>query len=245
MADSGEKRKVEILSRAGKATGRYKDCFNYKDEENGEESWMDFGIDVSEMRELLEDEEIMITVSDEKTMDAKRKEIENWEKNAVYEEVEWQGQPIISTRWVVTEKRAKDRTTVKARLVARGFEEETDGTIITESPTCSKEALRLALTIMLMEKWTPHTIDIKAAYLQGQPISRDVYLQPPPEFFCGKVWKLKKTVYGLNDAARAWYEAVKKELVRLGMRPSKHEPAMFVFTKNSALEGMYCVPSCR
>ncbi len=94
---------------------------------------------------------------------------------------------------------------------------------------------------MLMEKWTPHTIDIKAAYLQGQQISRDVCLQPPPEFFCGKVWKLKKTVYGLNDAARAWYETVKKELVRLGMRQSKYEPAMFVFTKNSVLEGIVCL----
>ena len=241
LADSNEKINVKILSRAGKVTGRYRDCYNYCNEHNGQEDWMDFGKDVSDMREIREDEEIMITITDDKTMEAKRKEITNWEKNEVFEEVDWEGQPTISTRWVVTEKQNKDGRMIKARLVARGFEEHLGECVVTESPTCSKEALRLALSVMLMRDWKCNTIDIKAAYLQGQPISREVFLQPPPEFFRGKVWKLRKTVYGLNDAARAWYETVRDELLRLGMRVCQYEPAMFMLKKGGVLEGIICI----
>ena len=92
LADSDEKMNVRILSRAGKATGKYKDCYNYRNEGNGQESWIDFGKDVSGIREMLEDEEIMIMISDEKTMEAKRKEIESWIENEVFEEVDWERQ---------------------------------------------------------------------------------------------------------------------------------------------------------
>ena len=40
---------------------------------------------------------------------------------------------------------------------------------------------------------------------------------PPPEYFRGFLWKLKKTVYGLGDAACAWYLRVKTELLTLGV----------------------------
>ena len=241
LADSNEKINVRILGRAGKKTGKYKDCYNYCNEHNGQESWMDFCTDVSDIREIRDDEEIMITISDEKTMEAKRKEFENWERNEVFEEADWEGQPTISTRWVVTEKQNKNGRTVKARLVARGFEEHLGESVATESPTCSKEALRMALAVMLRKGWQCNTIDIKTAYLQGQPISREVFLRPPPEFFHGKVWKLKKTVYGLSDAARAWYETVREELVKLGMRVCQYEPAMFMFEKDGVLEGIICI----
>ncbi|KAK3894785.1 hypothetical protein Pcinc_001507 [Petrolisthes cinctipes] len=108
MADSKEKINVKILSRAGKATGKYKNCYNFRREQDGQESWMDFGKDVNNIREVRDDEEIMITITDEKTMEAKRKEIDNWKVNKVFEEVEYEGQATISTRWVVTEKHIKE-----------------------------------------------------------------------------------------------------------------------------------------
>ena len=66
----------------------------------------------------------------------------------MFKEVEWKAQDTISTRWVVTGKHKKEGKTVKARLVARGFEEELDENVATESSTCSREALRLTITIM-------------------------------------------------------------------------------------------------
>ena len=61
------------------------------------------------------------------------------------------------------------------------------------------------------------TTDIKAAFLQGTDIQRDIYVKPPKEANCpNSLWKLKKVVYGLNDAARNWFFSVKNELGRLG-----------------------------
>ena len=241
LADTQEKMNVKILSRAGKSTGKYKNCYNFRNEGNGQESWLDFGKDVTETREMQEDEEIMITISDERTMEAKKKEMASWIENEVFEEVECDGQPTISVRWIITEKMKKEGKIIKARLVARGFEEEYDENVAAESPTCSKEVLRMALTIMLRKGWSCNTIDIKSAFLQGHNIKREVYLQPPQEFFCGKVWRLRKTVYGLRDAARAWYDTVKAEMIKLGMRISKYDPALFMFFNGNSLEGIVCI----
>lgn len=67
---------IKILSRAGRATRKCKDCQNFRNEGSGEESWMDFNKDVCNMREMDNEEENMLTISSEETMKTKRKEIE-------------------------------------------------------------------------------------------------------------------------------------------------------------------------
>ena len=66
---------------------------------------------------MQEDEEIMISISDDRVMEAKRKEIESWIENDVFEEVEWEGQPMISVRWIVTEKMKKKGRRLKLDLL--------------------------------------------------------------------------------------------------------------------------------
>ena len=56
----------------------------------------------------------------------------------------------MTLRWVVTPKFIDGKPSVKARLVARGFEETQD--FRTDSPTCSKEGLRLSLTIIASKR---------------------------------------------------------------------------------------------
>ena len=69
--------------------------------------------------------------------------------------------------------------------------------------------------------------DIKAAFLQGRNIEPDVYLKPPIEVRKeGKIWKLKKVVYGLNDAARNWFHSVRRRLLELGCLQSKYDRAL-------------------
>ena len=55
---------------------------------------------------------------------AKVKELGNWKNNQVYTEVEDKNQVKISARWVVTAKVIGEDKIIKARLVARGFEDE-------------------------------------------------------------------------------------------------------------------------
>jgi len=170
---------------------------------------------------------------------AKESEMNNWRINEVYDKVENMGHEVISVRCVVTEKMNNWNNLIKARLVARGFEEDT-GSLRKDSPTCSKESVRLAIAIAVSKGWICHTVDIKAAYLQGSVIQH-VFLKPQPEYFNGKLWKLKKTVYGLCDAARAWYLRVKEELLRLKVTASSIEPATFSWKNDDLLEGIICV----
>ena len=101
---------------------------------------------------------------------AKERELNNWKKNDVYEVLPYTGQKCVSTRWVFTEKFIDGKKAVKARLVARGFEEETNFQV--DSPTCSKEALRLASTLMMTKGWKCNSIDVRAAFLQGKQLER-------------------------------------------------------------------------
>ena len=89
---------------------------------------------------------------------------------------------------------------MKARLCALGFEESAK--FRTDSPTCSREVVRFANCIIVTQGWILCSIDFKTAFLQGNSIEREVYLRPPVECKTGKVWRLKKTVYGLADALR-------------------------------------------
>ena len=159
---------------------------------------------------------------------AKLEEIQKWKEMDTFQEVENLGQPTISCRWVCTEKVKGNELSLKARLVARGFEEDTSQ-IKTDSPTCSKESIRLLLSILSSLHWTMFSIDIKSAYLQGHSIQRDIYLKPPKEANTNKIWKLKKNPYGLADAGRQWYVKVQKELSQLGAVQSRLDNAMFIW----------------
>ena len=240
--DNGSYISGKILGRAGKATStKYKNCFNVQKDTDNSVSWLDFEKDLVEVRNIPEDEETFLAYNSNAIHQAKQDEISNWVKNNVFEEVSFDNQKTISVRWVITEKMKDSKLVVKARLVARGFEEDTTN-IRKDSPTCSKESIRILVALSAAMKWKIHSLDIKSAYLQGNRIERDIYLKPPPEFASyNKVWKLKKTVYGLSDAARAWFLRVKNELIRMGIEISIVDPALFSWKFQGRLEGIICV----
>ena len=132
---------------------------------------------------------------------AKLIELANWKSFNVYEEIPNEVQSTMSTRWVLTEKMNDGQKIIKARLVARGFEENSEESA--DSPTANKESLRVFLAMTSTMGWEAKTIDIKAAFLLGEQIQREVLLKPSAEARAGKkMWRLKKCVHGLNDAAR-------------------------------------------
>ena len=140
----------------------------------------------------------------------------------------------ISVTWNITDEGDKK----KARLVARGFQEDPLQKTKTVSPTCRKESLRLLFTITASKKWTVKSIDISSAFLQGQQIERTVYLIPPREHKKKNVlWKLKKCVYGLSDAAKMWYETVKDKILEAKITKCPHDDALFYYI-DEELEGI-------
>ena len=238
--NTGELVSGTIISRAGKASGKYKNSYNIEKNDGSIENY-DMKKDFEHVDKISSEQEMLVLYNNEAVNQAKDKELKNWLHNEVFEEVESsEGQKVISVRWVITEKLQDGEKIVKARLVARGFEEDTEG-LRKDSPTCSREAVRLAVSLASTKSWKCHTLDVRAAYLQGNRIEREVFVKPPPEFDNGMVWKLKKTVYGLSDAARAWYLRVKSELQRLGVRMSKFDSALFSWYSGNDCHGVICV----
>ena len=125
---------------------------------------------------------------------------------------------------------------MKARLCARGYEEVES--FKTESQTCSRESVRLAITLIASNKWNLNAINIKTAFLQGKKIDWTVIIKPPKEAQTNKLWKLNKCVYGLADASRCWYLRLKEELLKLNVTVSKYDPGLFYYTKDNKLQGL-------
>ena len=207
---------AKVLSRAGKKGGKYSNWLNIQNVDK-EPTSIDFENDVVEWTlendntytDGSQNDEVLIATNEippADVMNAKASELNKWKLFNVYEEVKNDGQPTMSTRWVVTKKELE----TKARLVIRGFEE--DLLQPTDSPTAAKDTIRVFLSVCASIGWSVKSIDIKSAFLQGENITRDIFIYPPSEakVTLGHIWKLHKVVYGLNDASRNWYFSVRK-----------------------------------
>ena len=57
-------------------------------------------------------------------------------------------------------------------------------------------------------------MDVKSAFLNGY-IAEEVYIEQPPGFenykYSNHVFKLNKTLYGLKQAFKAWYEKLSSD----------------------------------
>ena len=237
-ADNGEIISGRILGRAGKSTGVHKHCYNIEDS-RGWTGWYDLST-LQELQVVPDAAEMLVLHCNDAVTRAKEKEMENWRANDVYDEVPDEGQSTISTRWVISERIKEGVAVTKARLVARGFEEDTSA-LRKDSPTCAKESVRVLLSIASSKSWICHVVDVKAAYLQGKKIEREVYLKPPPDLDNGTVWKLKKTVYGLCDAARAWYLRVKSQMSDLEVVMCRFDNSLFYAYHQEQLVGVICI----
>ena len=83
-------------------------------------------------------------------------------------------------------------------------------------------------------------MDKTAAFLQARELDRDVFLMPPKDIRKeGYVWKLKKPLYGLNDASRKFWLRVKQLFAGLGLQRLEGDEAVYYKKdENGELEGM-------
>ena len=195
---------------------------------------------LSELKEweYVNEEILAVNHENQEVLEAKLKEIDNLRNHNVFTEESNVKKPAIDVRWVITEKFQDGQKKTKARLVAKGFQENSE--VRTDSPTCLKENLRLVATIAVSKDWKIKSLDIKSAFLQGKDIDREVYLVPPQEIESRPniLWKLNKTIYGLNDASRKWYLKVKETLENLGVTMSIYDEALFYYKEEGKLDGL-------
>ena len=251
---------VKLINRAGKVGGKHEGWWNVCDVEKGHK----FSLNTNETQELefVEDqpdsvadpqptsssEEVYVTIlpryrHNEKNCEvAKEKELRAWDNFHVYEEVIDEGQPKIGTNWILTQKVVDGKVVVKARLTARGDQEDSEG-IRKDSPTVRKGNIKIFCMVAAKYKWNIKSSDVTSAFLQGVRIEREVYLLPPKERrIPGVLWKLVKPVYGLVDAPRGWHLSLDKKFQKAGCEKSLLDPAMYLHFTNQGghkvLEGI-------
>jgi hypothetical protein len=81
-------------------------------------------------------------------------------------------------------------------------------------------------------------MDVKSAFLNGY-LNEEVYVEQPKGFidpsFPNHVYRLKKALYGLNQAPRTWYERLTQFLVGQGYRKGGTDKTLFVKDDNGRL----------
>ena len=83
----------------------------------------------------------------------------------------------------------------------------------------------------LSRNWVTRQVDFTNAFAQGT-LSEIVYIEPPKGFEgkdrMNKVLRLIKSLYGLKQSAKTFYEMVKEGLLERGYVQLNHDPCLFM-----------------
>merc|ERR1712030_150068 len=109
-----------------------------------------------------------------------------------------------------------------------------------DSPTMRRESLKLFFALAANEDFNLRSIDIRTAFLQAKDLERDIFLLPPTDVRKeGVIWKLKKPLYGLNDASRKFWLKIKEVFKEFGLKKLDGDEAMYYkHDKNGELMGL-------
>jgi hypothetical protein len=92
------------------------------------------------------------------------------------------------------------------------------------------ESVRLLLALAAQEGWQVHHMDVKSVFLNGD-LKEEVYVRQSTGFIVadqeGKVLRLRKALYGLRQAPRAWNSKLDDTLKKMNFIQSEHEHAMY------------------
>jgi hypothetical protein len=139
---------------------------------------------------------------------------------------------VINTTWAM---KKKSSGTLRGRVNVQGFKQidrqHYDGTSIS-APVTNAMTIKLALTWMLMCSRIAHVVDVKGAFLYGEfEEGEKVYIKIPlgfEEFYdCDTVLLLKKTLYGLKQAAMAFYRKLLAATANIGLKRSTADPFLY------------------
>jgi histone deacetylase 1/2 len=142
----------------------------------------------------------------------------------------------ISAKWIFKVKQNNDTTKLKARIVARGFQQR-EGVDYQDifAPVVRWSTIRIILALAAKNKWDLHQMDVITAFLNGT-INEDVLMEIPegfPEFGNPtRVCRIKRALYGLKQAPKAWYSRIDAWLTSQGYTRSKYDPNLYFATKD-------------
>jgi hypothetical protein len=145
------------------------------------------------------------------------------------------GSNVITDKWVFTHKLHTDESFdhYMARWVLRGFTQR-PGVNYDEtfSSVVKPATVRTVLAITVSRDWQVQQLDVKNAFLHGTLSETVFYSQPigfadptHPDLVC----RPHKSLYGLKQTPRAWYNQFSTYLLSLGFVEAKANTSLFIF----------------
>jgi hypothetical protein len=100
----------------------------------------------------------------------------------------------------------------------------------TYAPVARLEAIRILISYACAHNIKLYQMDVKNAFLNGY-INEEVYVEQSPGFENNRkpnhVYKLKKALYSLKQAPRAWYDRLRDFLLSKGFMMGKVDTTLF------------------
>mgnify|MGYP003546497441 FL=1 len=137
---------------------------------------------------------------------------------------------ILPGTWTLRRKRNPDGTLkgLKARWCVRG--DLQPPVADTYAPVVQWSTIRLVLYFTLFFNLSTRCIDFSNAFVQA-PLTDPIYVHLPRGFHSTDdrdvCLKLKKSLYGITQAPRLWYEHLKAKLEKRGFKQSRLDPCLF------------------
>lgn len=166
-----------------------------------------------------------------KWFEAMQEELKSIHENETWELVDLpEEKNAIGSKWVYKIKYNQDGSVAryKARLVAQGFDQKF-GMDYDEvfAPVGRSTTFRTLLSVAAHRGYSVKQYDIETAFLNGK-LSEEIYMKQPPGFENGsKVCRLKKSLYGLKQAARSWNQELERVLISCGCVQSEIDNCLY------------------
>jgi hypothetical protein len=123
--------------------------------------------------------------------------------------------------------------------VAQGYSKK-DGIDYKETfaPVARLEVIRILLAFSVAKGFKLHQMDVKSAFLNGV-LEEEVYVRQPLGFesekYPHRVYKLRKALYGLKYAPRAWYGRLRGFLFERGFEMGKVDQTLFLLRQGKEI----------
>jgi len=180
-----------------------------------------------------------------KWQEAIKAELANLKVNGTWELIERpSGVNVVDSKWVLQIKKnaASEIEKYKAHLVTRGFTQIYGVDFYkTYTPVAKLATFHLITMITACNRWPLDSFDFDSAYLNSLLRDEVIFLEQPPDHDNPKkpqamwVCRLIKTIYGLWQGAKNWYDTLYKALTELGFQRAEADHRLFYKEENGEL----------
>jgi hypothetical protein len=177
----------------------------------------------------------------------KWEEIINYEFHSLMQNETWTltdlplGRKVIGCKWILKIKLKFDgRINIyKARLVAKAYS-QVHGVDYhdTFSLVVKITSIQMLMALVVANDFDVHQMDVKTTFLNGY-LQETIYMEQPQGFIHlgthHKVCKLHKTLYGLKQSPRTWYERTNSFILTSSFKKSLVDIKVYILTQDNQL----------